>query len=51
MVNPETKGVQACVLEGERYILSAYDDTMKVPVSVLPGLEINLAEVFTKPLD
>jgi Uma2 family endonuclease len=46
MVNPETRGVQACVLEGGGYVVRAYDDTMKVPVAVLPGLEINLAEIF-----
>jgi Uma2 family endonuclease len=52
IVDPETKSVQACSLEqgprGEtRYVVTMYDDTGKAPVSVLPGCDIDLKEVFT----
>jgi Uma2 family endonuclease len=48
IVDPDSKTVQACVLENGRYILSSYDDTGSAPVTVLPGCEIDLREVFAE---
>jgi hypothetical protein len=42
--------VQACLLEGSHYVLRAYNDEDTAPVTVLPGCEINLREVFTEPI-
>jgi len=44
--DPDSKTLSVHVLEGGRYITSAYGDTDTAPVSVLPGCEINLSEVF-----
>jgi Uma2 family endonuclease len=44
IVDPETSGVEACVLDGGRYYLAVYID--EAPVSVLPGCVIDLKEVF-----
>ncbi|GHU66235.1 hypothetical protein FACS189447_06680 [Spirochaetia bacterium] len=50
MVEPEAKTVQACLLEGDHYVLTAYNDEDTAPVTVLPGCKINLKEVFTEPV-
>jgi Uma2 family endonuclease len=50
IVDPDSKTVQACVLENGRYILSSYDDTGPAPVTVLPGCEIDLREVFAEEI-
>ena len=44
IVDPEARGVEACVLEGGRYYLTSYTD--EAPVNVLPGCVIDLKEVF-----
>jgi Uma2 family endonuclease len=46
IVEPETRTVLACILENGRYMLTTYDNTGLAPVTVLPGCEIDLAEVF-----
>ena len=46
MVDPDTKTVQVCILDDGRYFITTYDDTGIAPVTVLPGCEINLQEVF-----
>jgi len=46
IVDPDEKTVQACVLNDGRYYMSVYTDEDIVPVSVLPGFNINLHEVF-----
>jgi Uma2 family endonuclease len=46
IVDPDMKTVQACVLKNGWYQVTMYDDTDTVPVTVLPGCEIKLAEVF-----
>ena len=48
IVDPEIKGVQVCILEKGRYVMSAYDETDKAPVSVLEGCEIDLTGVFAE---
>ncbi|AEF80589.1 Uma2 family endonuclease [Leadbettera azotonutricia] len=50
MVEPDSKIVQACLLEDSRYVLAPYNDEATAPVSVLPGCEINLREVFAEPI-
>jgi Uma2 family endonuclease len=53
IVDPETKTIQVCILEPDpaggtgRYMLTVYGDTGTVPVTVLPGCEIDLDTVFT----
>jgi Uma2 family endonuclease len=44
IVDPETRSVSACILDGKRYYLTNYTD--EAPVSVLPGCVIDLREVF-----
>jgi len=44
IVDPDTKTVQVCVFE--RGGVWGYDDTNTAPLSVLPGCEINLSDVF-----
>jgi Uma2 family endonuclease len=48
IVEPDSKTVQVCLLDGGRYILSSYDDTGKAPVTVLPGCEVDLKAVFAE---
>ena len=48
IVDPETKSVQACILDNDRYVMTVYDETEKAPVSVLNGCEINLRTVFAE---
>ncbi|MCL2852088.1 MAG: Uma2 family endonuclease [Defluviitaleaceae bacterium] len=48
VVDPDTSSVQVHVLKEKYYVTNAYDDTDTVSVSVLPGCEINLAEVFNE---
>ncbi|MFP3089950.1 Uma2 family endonuclease [Treponema sp. TIM-1] len=46
MVDPEEKSLMAYVLKNNEYMASAYEDTAVVPVTVLPGLEIDLKTIF-----
>jgi Uma2 family endonuclease len=46
IVDPEEKIVQVHILDNGRYSTNLYDDTGKIPVSVLPGCVIELAGVF-----
>jgi Uma2 family endonuclease len=46
IVDPETKTVQACTLQNGVYVTHMYSDA--APVSVLPGCEVNLLEVFAE---
>ena len=48
IVDPDTSSVQVHVLKDGAYVVSAYEDTDTVSVSVLPGCEINLTEVFNE---
>ena len=51
IVDPETGSVVVNVLQDGTYNARAYDKTAVVPVSVLDGLSINLAEVFPETED
>jgi Uma2 family endonuclease len=46
IVDPEYKTLQACILKDGQYILTAYGEEDIAPVSILPGCEINLNDVF-----
>ena len=46
MVDPDTRIVQACVLENGKYTASAYGETDTAPVLVLDGCTISLLDVF-----
>jgi len=48
IVDSETKSVQVCILENDRYVMSVYDETDKAPVSVLEGCEVDLKAVFAE---
>ena len=48
IVDPETKTVQVCLLENDRYVVDVYEDPEKVPVFVLEGCEVDLKEVFAE---
>jgi Uma2 family endonuclease len=45
IVNPKDRTIQVNLLENGRYVVSMYGEE-KVPVTTLPGLEIDFAEVF-----
>jgi len=46
IIDPDEKILQAGVLSNGSYVTSMYDHEDKAPVSIIEGLEINLAEVF-----
>ncbi|GHV23112.1 hypothetical protein FACS189494_10810 [Spirochaetia bacterium] len=51
IINPDQKTIQVCTLEKDgdsagRYVVSAFDENESVPVNILPGLEINLRDIF-----
>jgi Uma2 family endonuclease len=46
IVEPESRTVLVCILGDGQYVLKTYDDTGVAPVTVLPGCEIDLREVF-----
>jgi len=46
IIDPINKNVQAFILESGKYIVSDYNDGDIIPVHVLEGCEINLADVF-----
>jgi Uma2 family endonuclease len=48
IVDPEIKSVHVCILENGRYVMFVYDETEKIPVSVLKGCEIELQKIFSE---
>jgi len=46
IVDPDTKTMQAHILENGRYYVAGYTDADSAPVHVLEGCTINLADVF-----
>jgi Uma2 family endonuclease len=46
IVDPETKTVMLCVLDGNRYITEVYLENETLSSKVLEGLKINLSEIF-----
>jgi len=48
IIDPESKTAQIFELKDGRYIASVYDEVSCVPVKTLPGLEINMADVFVE---
>jgi Uma2 family endonuclease len=46
IVNPDTASVQVHILENDHYFTACYTDNDVIPVHVLDGCEIDLADVF-----
>ena len=46
IVDPVTGTVIVNILEGDKYVAGAYEKTKVIPVSVLEGCSVDLAEVF-----
>ena len=46
IIDPSARTVQACVLENDEYKITVYGESASVPVKVLPGCVIPLAEIF-----
>jgi Uma2 family endonuclease len=49
IVDPDTKTLNVNLLDQDRYISSMYGLSDMAPVSVLPGLTIDLKQVFEEP--
>ena len=50
VIDPEMKKVSVHIYENGRYISSSYEDNDRIPVTILPGLEISLEELWTRVL-
>ena len=48
IADPDTKTLQVCILKDGEYITRMYGDEATAPVSVLPGCEIKLSEIFAE---
>jgi len=48
ILDPDTKTLQACILENSRYFVTGYTDADTAAVNVLPGCQINLKDVFAE---
>jgi len=48
IIDPERNLLEANILENGKYIMSIYDESDIVPVTILDGFEIDLAEVFAE---
>jgi Uma2 family endonuclease len=46
IIDPEDNTIQVHILENGRYVTYMYNDEDLITVSVLPGLQINAAEIF-----
>jgi len=46
IIDPHSRAVEVYLLENGKYHVAHYDDTSKIPVSVLDGFEVDMAEVF-----
>jgi len=48
ILDPDTKTLQACILENGRYFVTGYTDADTAPIHVLAGCRINLKDVFAE---
>jgi Uma2 family endonuclease len=48
IVDPDTNTVQVCVLDKDRYYTMVFGDDDVAPITVLPGCEIILSDVFAE---
>ena len=48
IINPESKLVLVYLLENGKYVVKPYRENEKVPIHILDGFEIDLAEVFAE---
>ena len=47
VINPETKSVQVNILDNHRYISAIYKGNTCIPVTILPGLELPLEDLWS----
>ena len=48
IVDPELKTVQVCTLENDRYVMSVFDETDKISISIFDDCEIDLSGIFAE---
>jgi Uma2 family endonuclease len=48
IIDPDAKTLDTYILDRGSYLFSIYDESEKVPVLTLPGLEIDLSEIFAE---
>ena len=48
VIDPEKKSAHVHIYDNRRYISTFYRENARVPVTVLPGLEIDLADLWAK---
>jgi len=48
VIDPDARKVQVHVYDNGRYISTIYNDNARIPVSILPGLEISLEDLWNK---
>ena len=48
IIDPESKKVYVHIFDNGRYITTIYNEDAVIPVSVLPGLEIKLADLWAR---
>jgi len=48
VIDPDMKKVSVHIYDNGRYISSSYEDNDRIPVTILPGLEISLEELWAR---
>ena len=48
VIDPETKSVQVHIYDNGHYLSTAYKNNARIPVTVLPGLEIPLEDLWAR---
>jgi len=48
VIDPEIKKASVHINENGRYISTNYEDNDRIPVTILPGLEISLEELWAR---
>jgi Uma2 family endonuclease len=46
IVNPDDKNVEVFILENGKYFITGYEGNVTIPVHILDGCKINLADIF-----
>jgi len=48
IIDPGRKNVQVNLYDNGRYITSLYEDNTPIPVTILPGMEVNIEELWDR---
>jgi len=48
VIEPETKKVQVHIYDNGHYVITAYEGNARIPVTILPGLEIPLEDLWAR---